>query len=57
MADPKNTQTQEQDEAPERKLDLERETLKDLTPQDEQAEGVKGGPTTPAYGGCSCGSA
>ena len=56
MTDLKHTPTQPDDEAPERELELERETLKDLTPQEEQAEGIKGGPTTPAYN-CECGTA
>lgn len=56
MTDPKHIQTQEEDEAKERKLELDRETVKDLSPQDEQAEGIKGGPTTPAFN-CECGTA
>lgn len=54
MFDPKQNPSHDEEQA-ERKPELEPETLKDLTPEDE-AEGVKGGQTTPAVA-CECGTA
>ena len=46
MIDPKQKLAQEEEDALERKPELESETLKDLTPPAGEAEGVKGGDTT-----------
>lgn len=55
MTDPKVGQAQDEAERSEEgKPELERERLKDLTPDD--SEDVKGGVTTPAYRACECGS-
>jgi hypothetical protein len=56
MIDPKENPTLDEEEAAERKPELESEKLKDLTTSEDQAEGVRGGETTPAVG-CECGTA
>ena len=46
MIDTKQQPSQDEEHARERKPELESETLKDLTPLDEQADAAKGGPFT-----------
>ena len=57
MVDPTQDLSKDEEQTAERKPELERETLKDLTPK-EGAEDVKGGPLTTANQGpaCYCGS-